>query len=89
MLDKNLIGNKMMYYADLVHDLGWICQDFRKEHGYLQRDIAKDLGIQQTTVSNFETGVSKSSDTFIWYIMHGLTAKYIIDKRRYKANERI
>ena len=53
--------------------LGKICQKFRKELGYLQRDVAKDTGYSVENVSAFERGINDNSLILLWYLSKGLT----------------
>lgn len=48
------------------------CKKWRQENGISQGDIASDLGLAQSAVSAFESGVNFSGRILLWYVSHGL-----------------
>lgn len=60
--------------------IGEMCKQFRREHGYLQKDVAIDTGYSFENVSAFENGRNDNGRIFLWYLLKGLNVKdYEVD----------
>lgn len=59
--------------------IGKICAKYRKECGYRQIDVSLDTGYAVTNVSSFENGRNDNGYLFLWYILHGMTAEYLLE----------
>lgn len=53
--------------------IGRICQKYRQEKGYRQKDVAADTGYTVENISAFERGITNNMKIFIWYLSIGLT----------------
>lgn len=51
--------------------LGNECREFRKEMGYKQYEVAREIGTSSVNVSHFENGRNDSALIYNWYVMHG------------------
>lgn len=53
--------------------MGAMCAQFRRYHtNYSQADVAKELGIERSSVGKFERGRNNRAYIFMWYIKHGI-----------------
>lgn len=59
--------------------IGRECAKVRREHGYTQLEVAEELHMVRTSVSNFERGKNNSASILAWYILHGYSMLESID----------
>lgn len=52
--------------------IGKLCQEYRKDKGITQKDVAEDLGYTIANISKFEHDKNHNYDILLWYINHGL-----------------
>lgn len=57
---------------DYMRGVGAVCKAWRKEHGYLQKEIAVELGTSPQVVCMYEAGRINSVDILAWYLRHGM-----------------
>ncbi len=57
-----------------LRDVGVQCKEFRKQQGYYQSAVAKDLGYSTENISAFETGRNDNARILLWYLAHGFNA---------------
>ena len=58
--------------AGKCYEVARRCREWRQKKGIHQGDIASDLGLAQSAVSAFESGVNFSGRILLWYVSHGL-----------------
>lgn len=56
---------------DLIK-LGAKCRDLRESLGYIQSDVAEEVGYSKENISAFETGRNNNATILLWYVEHGL-----------------
>ena len=59
--------------------IGRECARVRREHGYTQAEVAEELHMVRTSVSNFELGMNNSASILAWYVLHGYSLLESID----------
>ena len=59
--------------------IGRECAEVRRSHGYTQREVAEELHMVRTSVSNFEMGNNNSASILAWYVLHGYSLLESID----------
>lgn len=64
-----------------IWQLGIDCQEFRRELGYTQNQVAQELGCSAENVSAFENGRNDNATILCWYIGKGM--KIDVESRKY------
>lgn len=59
-----------------------LCQQFRRDIGKTQTDVAMEVGCGLSNISAFERGLNDSMVIFCWYLKHGLPYVDIIRRLR-------
>lgn len=55
-----------------LEQIGAFCRVTREKLGYLQRDVAQEVGCSKENISAFETGRNNNALILFWYVEHGL-----------------
>lgn len=55
-----------------MRKLGAMCAAHRRKLPCKQSDVAREMGVSQTTVSKFERGQNDSVRLLSWYVVRGL-----------------
>lgn len=59
------------HYWERLRIIGEKCKQIRIENGYSQKDVAKEVKVNPSMVSGFESGRNNSALLLDWYVKHG------------------
>lgn len=62
-----------------LKQIGPKCKQYRERIGYIQIDVARDLGYSVNNISSFENGRNDNAQILLWYIAHGMKYEDFFD----------
>ena len=54
-----------------MFELAHRCKKYRQFLGITQKEVAKEVGVSDKTISAFECGANNNATILMWYILHG------------------
>lgn len=62
-----------------LKQIGQKCKQYRESIGYIQTDVARDLGYSVNNISSFENGRNDNAQILLWYFANGMMYEDFFD----------